>query len=80
MSSFTRCNYCTLKGIRQRLGENEWVVKRSSTWHTGINIYVVPKDVELPRPIIEDSDFHKQYFRCWFMALSQSCCCWGLSI
>lgn len=51
------------------------VLTRASTWHSGINVYRVPKGVEIPKPIMEDSEFHKKYSVGWFMSLTTSCCC-----
>lgn len=79
MSELTQCNYCTLRGIRRRYkGTGSRVLVRyNARWGAGgANIYVVPKDVRVPKGgIIEDSKFHDKYSAAWFMEISNSCAC-----
>ncbi len=78
MSELTPCNYCTLKGIRARAIENDnHVYLHRKTWELGgIDIYVAPEGVALPQSGVgEGSEFHKQYWVCWFMKIPESCCC-----
>ncbi len=75
MSSLTPCNYCNMRNLRANTPKTHRLIKRTSTWASGVNIYRVPKDVELPKPIVEDSEFHKEYMVSWFMRLPPSCCC-----
>ncbi len=76
MSSFTSCNYCSLKGIKRRAKTDGMNVRATpSRWHTGVNVYVVPKDIAVPKPIVEDSEFHEKYFTAWFMEVTDTCAC-----
>jgi len=83
MSDFTKCNFCTLQWIRKNaVAENKQVILRDGTGKLkGVNVYLVPKGVEVPKVIVTaDADgkgdaFHEQYFTSWFMALTDKCAC-----
>jgi len=75
MSELTSCNYCTLKGIRERAKENGLkVTLLIDNWFdghpSGTSVYVHPKDVK-----IVDKKARKKYFKAWLMEIPNKCCC-----
>jgi hypothetical protein len=79
-----QCNFCTYQSIKRDAKKNgSRVVKRYAVAYQlgGVNIYVVPKGVEVPK-VIKGCDvtykgdaFHRKYFRAWFMELPDHCAC-----
>lgn len=77
MGELTRCNWCTLRAIRQRASREHKLVTivRNARWGLGgLNVYVHPAAVD-GRAIAEDTPEHKAYFAAWFMALGRRCEC-----
>ncbi len=78
MSSRTQCNFCNLNDLKDRTPLDQMLVRGKSNWGMGgINFYRVPKNLKIPRPIVEDSEFHKQYFVSWLMEIPKRCRCYG---
>ena len=77
MSELTTCNFCSLKDMKRNMPPGHRLVKRhNATWGMGgINIYVVPLDVEVPQVVVDGDEFHKAYWNRWFMELSTRCVC-----
>jgi len=71
------CNYCMYKADQRNCPKDQKMMRRSNaSWGMGgTNTYRVPKNLEIPQPIVEDSEFHKKYFVAWYMELSPVCCC-----
>ena len=64
MSEFTICNYCSLQAIKRDAKKKSLKVITVSSMD-GVDIYVLKKG-EKPS---------ERNWRCWFMSISQSCCC-----
>lgn len=83
MSHLTSCNYCLMRAIRkQAKAEDKVVHRRTSSFMDGTDVYVLPKEVKMPKRIVTASDelpngdeFHEKYFRAWFMEMPDSCRC-----
>ena len=79
VSELTQCNYCTLRGIkRDAKREGKRVLLRSSTFMGGTNVFVVPRNIDLPKQINDkDADghtFHK-YKVAWLRTVTPTCVC-----
>ncbi len=79
MSSLTSCNYCTLRALRKKYkGTGTRVlVRNNAKWGMGgVNVYALLRGVLVPDGgIEEDSEFHKKWFKCWLMEISDHCVC-----
>lgn len=76
MSSLTLCNYCSMQRIRRQTPDTHRLVMSKNDWGLGgTTVYRVPKDIEIPKPIVRDSEFHKEYFVSWLMEIPKRCCC-----
>ncbi len=82
MSSFTSCNYCNLKRIKQRAKEEDKVVVlKPSRFIGGTEVFVVPKGVKLPvykepsNEMPNGCEVYQKYHVSWLMEISKSCCC-----
>ena len=75
MSELTPCNFCMLQRIKRDAEKNsQQVVLRKE--QVVISVYVFPFNVKMPKgEIYEDDEFHKQYWVCAFLALTEHCCC-----
>lgn len=72
MSELTKCNYCSIKEIRERAKRKGWKVTTNKGWNNGVNVYVHPKGIKFS----ELSDDEKYNHRvCWFQRLPDHCCC-----
>jgi len=82
MSRLTMCNYCSLKAIEKRAEKSgSRVIKKSSLFMGGTNIFVVPIGEELP-PYKEPSnklpngyEVYQKYHKAWMMEIPNHCCC-----
>ncbi len=76
MSELTRCNYCSLQGVKQRAKEkNLKVTVLTDGWGGslgGLSVYVHPKEIKIPKLSIKERE---KYFSRWLMELSDRCAC-----
>lgn len=73
-----RCNYCTLKFIRNRAKDAELKVTilRDAEWGMGgVNVYVHPEGVDIKALPDGEDGKRAKYRKAWFMELSTSCAC-----
>jgi len=78
-----QCNFCLLRQIKAQAKKQRCkVVLRRSSFLGGTEIYVIPKDMKMPKKIIEPckeypngGPFHEKYSRAWVMEIGDSCCC-----
>lgn len=65
MSELTACNYCNLRWIRKRAKvEGKKVILRPSRDGWGGTVV-----------LLKDRKTNKEKWICWFMELSNNCCC-----
>ena len=76
MSELTICNYCTFKECKKMARQKRMKLSKISTkWGLGgVDIVMHPKDVKA-EDIKKDKALRDKYFLCWFMDISDSCCC-----
>jgi hypothetical protein len=70
MSELTPCNYCTLKSIKRRAEEGGMTV----TLLNG-DVYVHPATVAIKELSSGEDGEREQYWRAWFMKLTDHCVC-----
>jgi len=70
MSELTPCNYCTLRRIKRRAEGNDMIV----TLLNG-DVYVHPSSVVIKELSGGEDGEREQYWRTWFMGLTDHCVC-----
>ena len=74
----SQCNHCKVKAVKRRAGERGLKVTtmKNDEWGMGgVNMYMHPADVKLPKDMPGDGDMHDKYFVAWFMAIGKTCEC-----
>ena len=78
--SSSQCNYCSFEEMKRDAKKvGEVIITRSGNDRKGnlnmggVNIYRIPKGEIIPKEITEE--IHKKYWKCWYMALPDKCCC-----
>jgi hypothetical protein len=76
MSELTQCNFCRLKGIKERAKKSgEKVTTLKANWGLGgMNVYVHPKDVNI-RKLDEEGTSRKAFWKGWLMEVGNKCEC-----
>jgi hypothetical protein len=71
----TRCNFCTLREIRENAARNSLQVLLDPAPEffapAGVNVFVVPADLD----ILAARASHDTYWTSWFMELPEQCAC-----
>lgn len=83
MSGFVTCNYCSMRRIEaEAKTTGKRIVKKRSAFWGGINVFLVPESVDVPKVIKEPSsqlpngdNFYEKYNEAWFMTISTFCVC-----
>lgn len=78
MSELTTCNYCSLKYRRAEAKEVGSKVTLRASKHGGYDVFEHPSTVTIPKDYQHEDDKvggPSQYWRAWYMALSDKCCC-----
>lgn len=78
MSSFTRCNFCSLKIIRKdaKAKNMKVTLMHDAKWGMGgTNVYVHPPDVDIRSLPGGEEGERKKYRWTWMMGIGDHCSC-----
>lgn len=71
----SQCNFCNLKEPKREARKNRQKVTLRPGWNGGLDVYVHPKNVVIPKIDGDKNPLRKKYCHQWFQALTDRCVC-----